>query len=163
MARKKNAKLTTEEFREIEREVSEDAGAAAMKRWEEQRREVAEKTRRRALANRAMRQIVEAVMTPPDYVSLPADFAAAWASDRASLLKLIDRPLTSEQTRGVAGAMAVLMEHNRRLRLLAQDLVERLEGTSSAIEGVNTAALAAAKKVREACLAGEGYIDVEDD
>ena len=142
MAKKKPPKpMTLDEFRETERRVAESAAEAATERRGRGREAAEEARRRKSLANRSMREIVENLMTPPEAVMIPTDFAAAWASDRPMFLKLIDRPLTAVETKGVAGAMATLMEHNRRLRLLARDLVERLETASSAIEDINTVAL----------------------
>ena len=77
MAKKKTKPVTTDEFRQMEREVGEAASANAKDCWRQQAEEAAEKTRRRALANRTMRQIVEAMMAPPEAVMIPTDFAAA--------------------------------------------------------------------------------------
>ena len=163
MAKKKS----TDDFRKMERETAEKAASAAMERIK-RGRDAAEETRRRKyLVNRTMDQIVEAMMTPPDAVNLPTDFAAAWASDRSLFLKLIDRPLTAEETKGVAGAMATLMEHNRRLRLLARDLVKRLAAVSGVIDDRVISLRNSANSLEEAATsamrAGEDYLEVEED
>jgi hypothetical protein len=161
MARKK--KPTTEDFVQTEREVAAAAGQHAQDQWAKQMDAIQERRRRDHLLNRKMPEIVGAMMTPPEAVRLPADFAVAWGSDRACMLKFIKRPLTPEETEAVAGAMAVLMEHNRRLRLLARDLVERLEKACNAVNDVQVRVNQQVAAIRNVWVAGETYLDVEED
>lgn len=164
MARKKSSKpMSMEEFRETEQRVTDEAARQAMERRDRERAQREEVQRRRFLANRSMRQVVEAMMTPPDEVKLPSDFAVAWGADRAMFLKMIERPLTAVETKCVAGAMATLMEHNRQLRLLAKNLVDRLEAAVTAGETIIDSVTYEVDKVRKSWLSGEGYIDVEED
>jgi hypothetical protein len=155
--------VTLDEFREMERRVAEGAGQQARDRWAEQMDAIQGRRRRDRLVNRKMPEIVSAMMTPPDEVRLPADFAVAWGSDRACMLKIIKRPLTAEETEAVAGAMAVLMEHNRRLRLLAQDLVDRLENACNTVNGVQAHVNQKVAAIRNVWIAGETYLDVEEE
>ena len=169
MAKKKSKPATSEEravksdeFREMERRIAEGAGRQARDRWAKQRDALQERRRQDHLVNRKMPEIVGAMMTSPEAVRLPADFAVAWGSDRACMLKIIRRPLTAEETEAVAGAMAVLMEHNRRLRLLAQDLVERLEKACNAVNGVQAHVNQQVAAIRNVWIAGETYLDAEE-
>jgi hypothetical protein len=155
--------VTPDEFREMERRVAEEAGRQSRDPWARQMEAIRERRRRGHLVNRKMPEIVGALMTPPEEVRLPADFAVAWGSDRASLLKVIKRPLTAEETEAVAGAMAVLIDHNRRLRLLAQDLVDRLEKACNAVNCVQAHVNQQVAAIRNVWIAGETYLDVEED
>jgi hypothetical protein len=163
MAKKKSNPPTRDEFREMERRVAEGAAQHARDAWAKQMDSIQERRRHDHLVHRKMPEIVSAMMTPPEAVRLPADFAVAWGSDRACMLKIIKRPLTTEETEAVAGAMAVLMEHNRRLRLLAQDLVERLEKACNAVNGVQAHVNQQVAAIRNVWIAGETYLEVEED
>jgi hypothetical protein len=147
----------------MERRVAEEAGRQSRDRWAKRMDAIPERRRRDHLVNRKMPEIVGALMTPPEEVRLPADFAVAWGSDRACMLKIIKRPLTAEETEAVAGAMAVLLEPNRRLRLLAQDLVEHLEKACNAVNGVQAHVDQQVVGIRDVWIAGETYLDVEED
>jgi hypothetical protein len=131
--------------------------------WEQIEAERDEERRRAALARRTMDEIVEAATALPEEVRLPTDFVAAFASDRTLFLKLIDRPLTAEETRGVAHGMAVLLEHNRRLRLLAKDLVERLQAACNVVNSVDNHVCQQVGAIRDVWIAGDQYIDIEED
>lgn len=168
MAKKKPpTPMTLDEFHAMQENVDQEAAEAAMERIKRSRDAAEDARRRRVLVNRSMTEIVEAMMTPPNAVDLPTDFAAAWATDRPMFLGLINRPLSAAETKGVAGAMATLMEHNRRLRLLAKDLVERLEVVSSSIDerviSLRHAAGVMEETAKSAMRAGEDYIDVQED
>lgn len=71
-------------------------------------------------------------------IHLPTDFAAAVGSGRPELARLINRPLTAEETQAVARAMAVLIETNQELQKHASKQVELIKDTiRSHLRGIN--------------------------
>lgn len=70
-------------------------------------------------------------------VSLPTDFAIAFMSGRPELLRIIERPLTAEETHAVAHAMAVILDTNQELQRHARQVAEMAEQALGNLKGVS--------------------------
>jgi hypothetical protein len=72
-------------------------------------------------------------------VHLPPEFAAALTTARSELVKMVNRPLSPEETRQVAHAFAVLIDTNRELQRHNAQVVQEIETLRSHLKGALTA------------------------
>ncbi len=67
---------------------------------------------------------------------LPSEFAAAVGTGRSGLTMLLDRPLTLEETRAVAHALAVLIDTNRELQQHCSELAVSVKNMRRHAQGM---------------------------
>lgn len=70
-------------------------------------------------------------------VKVPADIAAAFASNRPELLKLSARDMSAEEVGGLLEAVRVLMETNAKLQAHSIQAAERAQNIAGAFFGFN--------------------------
>jgi hypothetical protein len=71
-------------------------------------------------------------------IALPAEFALGVMTGRQELLRMINRPLSVEEARQVARAMAILIETNQALQDHYRHLAEMVRQADGLIKGLPT-------------------------
>jgi len=69
---------------------------------------------------------------------IPSEFAPAVSSGRPKLARLIQRPLTLEETQAVADALIVLLETTQSLQKHSSDLAVRVKQLLDNANGLHT-------------------------